>query len=327
MKIKINQILRVLVCCIFIIPCSCSGTENSGNQNVPPDPVEKIPQKVILDTDMCLDVDDVGALATLNALADQDEAEILAVCFNEVHKSGAAAIDAINTWYHRGNIPVGIYKKSLYAPDSSPYLNALAGFPNDIPSDLAQVPDAHQVYIDVLNAQPDSSVKIISLGFLNNLGDLLESHPELIARKVKQLVIMGGLNNDDFNLVRHGLVETSQKILTNWPTPIVISQPGSGILTGETLESSPVNNPVREAYFRWFNNSFQGRPSWDQIAVLFTLKGTAYFNEISVGTGSLKNGFSYDLVPGWRTYFTTKLSDQEYAYIINNLMTKTPKSK
>jgi len=68
MKIKINQILRVLVCCIFIIPCSCSGTENSGNQNVPPDPVEKIPQKVILDTDMCLDVDDVGALATLNAL-------------------------------------------------------------------------------------------------------------------------------------------------------------------------------------------------------------------------------------------------------------------
>lgn len=326
MKIILNRINWVLICCIFIIPSSCSGCEKNGNRIEPPDPVEKIPQKVIFETDMCLDVDDVGALATLHALTDAGDAEILAVCFNEVHRSGAAAIDAINTWYHRGDIPVGIFKKYLYAPDSSPYLTALASFPNDIPSDLARVPDAQQVYIDVLSAQPDSSVKIISVGFLNNLGDLLESHPGLIARKVKMLVIMGGLNNDDFNLVRHGLVETSQKILTNWPTPIVISQPGSGILTGETLGSTPVENPVREAYFRWFNGSFQGRPSWDQIAVLFALKGTAYFNEISVGTGSLKNGFSYEMVPGWRTYFTTKLSDQEYGYIINNLMTKTPKS-
>jgi len=326
MKIIMNRINWMLIYCIFIIITSGSGCEKNGNPIEPPDPIEVIPQKVIFETDMCLDVDDVGALATLHALTDAGEAEILAVCFNEVHGSGAAAIDAINTWYHRGNIPVGMYKKYLPAPDSSPYLNALAGFPNDMPSDIAQIPDAHQVYIDVLSAQPDSSVKIISVGFLNNLGDLLESHHDLIARKVKLLIIMGGLNNDDFNLVRHGLVETSQKILTDWPTPIVISQPGSEILTGETLASRPEENPVREAYFRWFNGSFQGRPSWDQIAVLFTLKGTAYFNEISVGKGSLKNGFSYEMVPGWRTYFTTKLSDQEYGYIINNLMTKAPKS-
>ena len=59
---------------------------------------------------MCLDVDDVGALAMLHAFADQGEVDILAVSFNEVHPSGVAAIDAINTWYGRGDIPIGTYK-------------------------------------------------------------------------------------------------------------------------------------------------------------------------------------------------------------------------
>ena len=37
------------------------------------------PTRIVFDTDMCGDYDDVGALAVLNALADDGECEIIAV--------------------------------------------------------------------------------------------------------------------------------------------------------------------------------------------------------------------------------------------------------
>ena len=70
-------------------------------------------KKVIFEIDMSTDVDDVGALATLHALADSGAAEILAISFNEVHPSAANAICAINTWYNRGDIPTRILHRIL----------------------------------------------------------------------------------------------------------------------------------------------------------------------------------------------------------------------
>jgi chitodextrinase len=246
-----------------------------------------IPKKIIFETDMCLDVDDVGALATLHALANNGEVDLLAVCFNEVHPSGAAAIDAINTWYGRGDIPVGIYKKELANPDESDYLDALKQFPHDL--DGGSALSAVDVYTKVLSKQEDKSVTIVSVGFLNNLSDLLKAEPDLVAQKVSQLVVMGGVNNDGFNLSRHNLVSASEYVIRNWPSPLVISQPGSHILTGERLENSPPENPVREAYYRFFNSCFCPRPSWDQMAVLFGVRGLSdYFSNTTEGTGSLR---------------------------------------
>jgi hypothetical protein len=285
---------------------------------------EKSHVKVIFETDMCLDVDDVGALATLHALTDQGETELLAVCFNEVHKDGAKAIDAINTWYNRGEIPVGIYKKFLHAPDPSPYLSRIAELPNDIPDNLNDVPSALDVYIQTLKSQPDNSVTIVSAGFLNNLADLLEVEPKLIAEKVKELVIMGGVNNDGFNLVRHDLVNVSEKIFNDWPTPIVISQPGGDIMTGVTLKETPVENPVREAYYYWFDKSFKGRSSWDQIAVLYGVRGLKYFSLVEEGTGRFRNGYTIKMKTGWRSYITKNMTNEEYSKILDELMTKSP---
>ena len=92
------------------------------------------PVSVIYETDFTFDVDDVGALAVLHALADNGEAEILAVSYNEVQSRAADAIDAINTWYGRGDIPIGLYDKPLTEPDyfHSFYIDSLAGMRNDI---------------------------------------------------------------------------------------------------------------------------------------------------------------------------------------------------
>jgi len=282
-----------------------------------------IPKKVIYETDMCLDVDDVGALAVLHALANNNEVELLAVCFNEVHPFGASAIDAINTWYGRGNIPVGIYKKSLSKPDFSAYTEAVSKFPNDV--DQKNIPSAIEVYRDVLNKQPDGSVTIISVGFLNNLNDLLNKYPDVIARKVKELVIMSGVNNDGFNLVRHNLVSASENVIRNWPTPLVTSQPGGRILTGTALADLPVNNPVREAYYKFFHDNFCGRPSWDQVAVLYGVRGLSdYFTLNTTDKGSLPNGFVWSMKEGHRSFIEARLTREEYAHIIQQLMLEAP---
>ena len=280
-------------------------------------------KKIIYETDMCLDVDDVGGLAILHALANNGEAEILAVCFNEVHPSGAAAIDAINTWYGRGDIPIGIYKGVLNKPDKSKYLEYVANFPHDL--EKINAPDALNIYREVLAQQPDSSVTIVSVGFLNNLNDLLLAEPNLVAKKVRELVIMAGLNNDGFNLVCHNLSSVSENVIENWPTPLVVSFAGGSIFTGDTLQYAPKENPVREAFYRFFGNEFRGRSSWDEMAVLYGVRGLrSYFNEITSGTGSVPTVYIWQMKRGHRSALEAPLHVESYAKIIQNLMLEPP---
>ena len=283
--------------------------------------MDTAPKKVILETDMTYDVDDVGALAVLHALADAGEVELLAVSFNETHPSGAAAIAAINAWYGRGSIPVGVFGGELHAPDESRYLAHVAGFPHDL--DVSGVPDSLDLYRKTLGSQPDSSVTIISVGFLNNLDILLGEEPDLVAAKVRQLVVMGGRHNDGFNLVRHNLVETTERVITNWPTPLAITDFGGNVHTGAALEHSPPENPVREAYFRYFRESFRGRSSWDQVAALYAVFGPGeWFEDIGNGQASLPNGHTWHLDFPHRTYVHPRKTVPEFQAWIEELMTR-----
>lgn len=311
-KIFINSIK-----CLFLLVLVLPSVASAQHQN---------PEKIIFDTDICLDVDDVGALALLHALEDNGESELLAVVFNEVHPSGAPAIDAINSWYGRGDIPIGIYKGSFNEPDKSPYLESVAKFPHDL--ETSDAPSALDVYRKVLSEQPDGSVTIISVGFLNNLNDLIMAEPELVAKKVKLLVQMAGLHNDSFNFVRHDLVDVSQNVIEKWPTPLVLSHNGGSIKTGEILKDAPVENPVREGFYKYFKNSFKGRSSWDEVAVLYGVRGVGtIFEEVTEGTGSLRNGFVWDMKPGFRSHLEHNISDEAFAKIIDDLMMKPPKLK
>ena len=70
-------------------------------------PLFASPVKVILDTDMLTDFDDVGALACLHALADAGECEILATVSCTRGNASTAAIGVINGYYGRAELPVG----------------------------------------------------------------------------------------------------------------------------------------------------------------------------------------------------------------------------
>ena len=281
------------------------------------------PAKILYDTDMTLDVDDVGALAVLHALADHGEAELLAVNYNEVHEHGVPAIDAINTWYGR-TVPIGAFKGDLANPDASRYLGELATFPHT--ASAAAAPSALDVYRTVLAGQEDASVTIVSVGFLNNLAALLRAERSLAGRKVRCLVVMGGLRDDGFNFVRHGLVDDSAFVIEHWPTPLVVSDFGGEVLSGAVLADAPAENPVREAYFRWFRGAYLGRSSWDQIAVLFGVRGAgSLFNVVEAGQGRLPNGYVWQLRAKWRMHATPRRETDAYVRLIDELMLRPPR--
>ena len=286
---------------------------------------EKMNQKkVIFETDMSTDVDDVGALAVLHALADSGEAEILAVSFNEVHPSAAKAICAINTWYNRGDIPIGIYKGNLADPDESSYLDSLTNFPHNLPT--TPTPSSLELYRQVLSEQPDDSVTIISVGFLNNLYDLLKTDSNLVAQKVTELVVMALVVDDPYNTVRHNQIDKSEYVIHNWPTHLVISHYGESVHTGARLAETAAENPVREAYYRRFNGQYRGRSSWDQLAVLYGVRGVGdYFTEVTEGKGRLSNGYEWEMKQGFRSYLDPKVSDSEFVRIVEDLMIKPPR--
>jgi len=285
---------------------------------------EQLPKKIIYETNMCLAVDDVGGLAMIHALQNRGEAELLAVCLNEVHPSGAAAIDAINTWYGRGDIPVGVYRGPFPNPDDSAYLHDLTKFPHDLTDKSA--PSALEVYRKVLAEQPNHSVTIISVGFMNNLDVLLREEPKLVAKKVKELVIMGGHIGDDHNLGLHNTTGAAQNVLANWPSPLVFHHLGGDVITGLGLKDTLAENPVRAAYYKHSGAKFEGLASHDQITVLYGVRGACnYFSKTSSGTGSLPSGFTWEMKTRGDAVLHYLLPAEAYAVIIEDLMLEAPK--
>ena len=59
------------------------------------------PVKVIFDTDMIEDYDDIGALAVLHALEDAGECEILATVSCTRSNASVAAVEIVNAYYGR----------------------------------------------------------------------------------------------------------------------------------------------------------------------------------------------------------------------------------
>jgi len=239
------------------------------------------PVTIIFDTDIESDVDDVGAVALLHALARRGEAEIVAMGISAGNPHCAPCLDALNTFFARPDIPIGavhgaaIRNDSLYAPAVS------AEFPHDLASN-DDAPEASRVYRSVLARQADQSVVVVTVGFLTNLRALLQSQPDdacpldgqtLVERKVRLWVCMGGAFPQGREWNVHRDAEASRAVIAHWPTPVVFSgfEIGNRIKTGPKLAALPARDPVRRAYELY--NGLKPRESWDQTAVYFAVRG------------------------------------------------------
>ena len=86
-----------------------------------------------------------------------------------------AAIDAINTAYGHANIPLGAVADSDADTARHGYSDVLARRLPHTVRNSDDVPEAVDLYRQLLARQPDHSVTIVSLGAYTNLAGLLAS--------------------------------------------------------------------------------------------------------------------------------------------------------
>lgn len=275
--------------------------ENPDPPVAPSDPFEYTPDdvvKVIFDTDIDTDVDDVGALAVIHSYVQEGRAELLA-CVGSCNSGWAApAMDAINTYFGQPDIPVGI-SPECPSGGGSPYQRVVAReYENDIYNDT-NAPSALSVYRQTLANAEDHSVVLIVVGMLNNLNDLLLSGPdeysdltgmELVAQKVKLCTIMGGQypTGREWNLLNHP--QAAQLIAERCPVPVLWSgfEIGNSIITGDraTRDRMEEDSPVALSY-DLFMKGDSGRQSWDLTTMLYAVEGAGDYWTLQRGTNSV----------------------------------------
>ncbi|MCX6302259.1 MAG: nucleoside hydrolase [Bacteroidia bacterium] len=251
--------------------------------------------KIIFDTDLGPDYDDVGALAFLHSMADSGKVEILATISSNKHELVAPSIEVINTYFGRSDIEIGAPKSEGASMGGFQHWadSIVAKYPHKINS-TSEVPDAVAIYRKILSNQPDNSVTIVTVGFLTNLGNLLKSGPDdssplnggdLVSKKVKLLVSMAGKfpEGKEFNIYVDSA--SSKYVYENWPGEIIFTgfEIGWEIRTGLRLIKSPVTgSPVKDVFrisIPLSEEDKYGRMSWDETAVLIGVYGTeGFFN-------------------------------------------------
>lgn len=264
---------------------------------------------IILDTDIDTDCDDAGALAVLHALQSRGDITILGVICCVPQEDCASCVWAINAAYGRSDIPVGLVRipdwigNSTYESyrchraectedNTKPLYNKVitASVAERLPDNIHV--DAVTRYRELLSSAPDGSVTVCAIGTLTALAQLLDSGPDeisdlsgrsLVARKVRTLVSMAEAahpsGRDCFNWRTDRV--SAAKVITEWPTDLVVSNMGRNIRTGRRLMSTlPADHPVHQAYRTFLGSTDADRPSWDQLAVMYAASGpSAVFTE------------------------------------------------
>ncbi|MET0419599.1 MAG: nucleoside hydrolase [Actinoplanes sp.] len=231
--------------------------------------------RVIIDTDFGQWWDDVAALATVHAAANAGRVRLLGVMTDVDNQWNAPAIDALNTWYGRPHLPVGVPADAPAVPES--YSRLLAeGWPH-----AGRPVDAVALYRRLLAAQPDHSVTIVAIGALTNLSELLRTDRALVMRKVARTVIMGGeypqASAPEWNF---GLdLDATRHVVAGWPGPVVYDgfEVGARVFVGNGVCATHApDSPVRAVFDQLYGcGAAQQDGTWDPTAVHYAVYGTA----------------------------------------------------
>ena len=273
--------------------------------------------RLLFDTDITGDVDDVLALAMCHTLADRGACELLGITISKNNPLSASFVDAENTFYGRPNLPVGVTRDPSAQKRESKYLKLADSpdYPHRIHSN-DQAREAVDLMRELLSKQPDHSVSIVSVGIASNLANLLKSKgdqhspldgPALVSQKVKLLSIMAGAftftNNTNYHLEANVIngIGFMQTVATQWPQDVPVVW--SGYEIGEALPfprrsikddlNYTPHHIVREAYLL-HSGPEHDRPCWDESSVLYAVyPDRDFFDLSSKGAVSVANdGFT-----------------------------------
>lgn len=329
--------------------CACQN----GSQEQPPVSTQgdtvavqnaPVPVPVIFDTDMGPDYDDVGAITMLHAFADEGSAKILATIASTKYEGVAAVLSVFNTYFNRLGIPVGVpSQKASVLRDFQHWSDSVTkNYPHTINSNK-DAADAVQLYRRILSQQPDTSVTIITVGFLTNIHNLMKSTADtisplsgkdLIDKKVKRMVSMAGgfPEGDEFNVKIDA--PASIDVFQNFTRPIVFSgfEIGKEIKTGlpliadTNIQKSPVKDVFRISIPLAPEDS-AGRMSWDETAVLVGVKGHEPYYDLKAGeiVVDAKGRNKWSTEKNRHQYLVAKSSPSDVQNVINRLIMHQPK--
>ena len=302
--------------------------------------------KIIFDTDIGGDADDLGALAMLHNYVKHDKCELLAIMNWGTDKYAVPAIDAINRFYHHPEIPIGTRKDGTTTSDLQ-YNKVIAdNFEHTLTYN--DVPDAIDLYRKILASHNDKSITIITVGPLLNIQRLIQSKPdsyspltgaELISKKVKEFVIMGGKfpkgeNEWNFNGNMPGVTKF---VIENLDVPIVFTgfELGAQIKTGAVFNEIDKDTPLYKGFLYysehapWIKANFEGKildnSTFDQTAVLYVIEGgVGYFwKKVTNGICVVEENGDSHWEKGKKTnqsYLKLKESPEKMARIIEAIM-------
>lgn len=235
------------------------------------------PVPVIYDTDMGNDIDDALALAMLHALEARGEIRLLAVTVTKDNPWAARYVSAVNRFYGRGDVPVGIVRDGV-TKDEGKYVRGAVEegrWPHD-----TEFPEAVGLLRRALGEAADGSVVVIQVGFSTNLARLLDAPGgrELVARKVRLLSLMAGDfagGGPEYNVKED--IASARKLAAEWPGEMV----WSGFEVGRTIKfparsierdfAWTPRHPVVDGYKRYMPFPYN-RETWDLTSVLYAVR-------------------------------------------------------
>ena len=251
--------------------------------------------KLILDTDMGSDYDDAGAIAVMHNLSREGFADVLAVTYCSSDKKSAVAIKALNNWYGKADIPVGVYEEKEFLVEKKlqrfTYPIAESYLENN---EMPKIENATKVLRKAISENKDVTLCVI--GMLNNIAELLKSKPdeisdlsgeELVRKNVKNMYVMGG-NFEDATYCEYNIrtdVESANYVASHFPSPIIYCgfEIGDGVVTGINLKNEPDENLTKMAYYygSCMSEDYQ-RDSYDPITVYCAIKqDNSFYNVVS----------------------------------------------
>ncbi|MEO8862019.1 MAG: nucleoside hydrolase [Ginsengibacter sp.] len=323
--------MKILFLFFFLLMINASPAQNNTTK------------RVISDTDMGPDYDDVGAITLLHAFADSGKIKILATIASTKYEGVAAVLNVLNSYFKKPTIPIAVPRgNALTQKDWQHWTDTLiANYPHAI-NHNSEVPDAVELYRKILSKQPDNSVTVITVGFLTNISNLLQSAPDkysplngsaLARKKIKQLVCMAGKFPEGYEFNVKEDAAASKYVFEHWQKPLLFSgfEIGQKIKSGLPLinNNSIQNSPVKDVFricIPLAKEDSMGRMSWDETAVLVAVAGYRPFYMVRKGTIKVKDDGKNEWDPqgNKQFYLIENKPPADVQQLINSLIMHQP---
>lgn len=273
-----SNCLGVLAFCALLL-CSCAEKRSE----VPTEPV-----KVIFDTDLGNDIDDVLALQMLVNYHKRGMISLDAVTISKFNKKsvlfadgylGFNDMEADLGFAHNGVTPEDY--AYLVPTLSAEYQGRMVIEPK---VDTSSVEEGYVLMRRKLAEAPDSSVVIIAVGPMTNMGRLVESGPDsitsldgvsLVRQKVREVVLMAGMFEKEGRFPEYNVVcdiPAAQALFEKCPVPLIVSgfEIGGRVLYPHESVlgdfGDPESHPLPIAYSHYSQMPYD-RQTWDLTAV------------------------------------------------------------